>query len=147
MVLWKMPCARVGKFPLMGTRIRTQATNTWTRTRTRDLLDSDLDSSPAQSLADPGIYFGGAKPRSPIESWGRSPNRGREAPENRGRSPSRGREAPENWGRSPNRGRSPRKKRGEGSGEGARWAPPQKIFEKSILKPCILVHIWGKHLK
>ena len=38
-------------------------------------------------------------------------------------------------------------KTGEGSGEGARWAPPQKIFEKSILKPCILVHIWGKHLK
>ena len=41
----------------------------------------------SESGADPGIYFGGAKPRSPIESWGRSPNRGREAPEYRGRSP------------------------------------------------------------
>ena len=40
-----------------------------------------------------------------------------------------------------------REKTGEGSGEGARWAPPQKIFEKSILKPFILVHIWGKRLK
>ena len=80
------------------------------------------------------FILGGAKPRSPIECWGRSPNRGREAPEYRGRSPSRGREAPENWGRSPNRGRSPKKKRGEGSGEGARWAPPQKFFEKSNLK-------------
>ena len=37
--------------------------------------------------ADPGILFGGAKPRSPIESWGWSPNQGREAPEYRGRSP------------------------------------------------------------
>ena len=34
---------------------------------------------------------------------------------------------------------------GEGSGEGARWAPPQKIFEKSNLKPFILVHIWSKN--
>ena len=33
-------------------------------------------------------------------------------------------------------------KAGEGSGEGARWAPPQKIFEKSNLKPFILVHIF-----
>ena len=88
----------------------------------------------------------GAKPRSPMESWGRSPNRGREAPEYRGRSPSRGREAPENWGRSPNRGRSPRKS-GGGAGEGARWAPPQKICEKSNLEPFILVHIWCNYLK
>ena len=36
-----------------------------------------------------------------------------------------------------------REKAGEGSGEGARWAPPQKIFEKSNLKPFILVHIWS----
>ena len=40
-----------------------------------------------------------------------------------------------------------REKTGEGSGEGAWWAPPQKIFEKSNLKPFILVHIWGKRLK
>ena len=33
------------------------------------------------------------------------------------------------------------------SGEGARWAPPQKIFEKSNLKPFILVHIWSNYLK
>ena len=41
----------------------------------------------------------------------------------------------------------PEKKRGEGSGEGARWAPPQKMFEKSNLKPFILVHIWSNYLK
>ena len=41
----------------------------------------------------------------------------------------------------------PEKKAGEGSGEGARWAPPQKIFEKSNLKPFILVHIWSNYLK
>ena len=37
-------------------------------------------------------------------------------------------------------------KRGEGSVEGAWWAPPQKIFEKSNLKPFILVHIWSNYL-
>ena len=67
-------------------------------------------------------------------------------PENRGRSPNRWRKAPENWGWSPNRGQSSRKKRG-GSGEGARWAPPKKFFEKSNFKQFILVHIWGEHLK
>ena len=40
-----------------------------------------------------------------------------------------------------------RGKAGEGSGEGARWAPPQKNFEKSNLKPFILVHIWSNSLK
>ena len=79
--------------------------------------------------ADPGIYFGGAKPRSLIESWGRSPNRGREAPEYRGRSPSRGRKAPENWGRSPNRGRSPRKSGGRGLGRGLGEPLPRKFLK------------------
>ena len=99
------------------------------------------------SGADPGIYFGG-KPNFPIESWGRSPNRGCEVSENRGRSLSRRREAPENWGRSPNQGRSPRKNGGGVMGRGlGAWASPQKMFEKSNLKPFILVDIWGKHLK
>ena len=38
------------------------------------------------------------------------------------------------------RGRS-QKKTGEGSGGGGSVSPPQKIFEKSKLKPCIFVHI------
>ena len=75
------------------------------------------------------FILGGAKPRSPIESWGRSPNRGREAPEYRGRSPSRGREAPENWGRSPNRGRSPRKSGGRGLGRGLGEPLPRKFLK------------------
>ena len=79
------------------------------------------------------FIFGGAKPRSPMESWGRSPNRGaRSARELRAKPEPRAK---------------PEKKRGEGSGEGARWAPPQKIFEKSNLEPFILVHIWSNYLK
>ena len=46
----KMPYTRAGKFPLPGSRIRTRATNTWTRTR--NLLDSDSLSSPAQQDSD-----------------------------------------------------------------------------------------------
>ena len=38
--LWKMPCTRGGNFLLLGTCIRTWATNTWTRTQTCNLLDS-----------------------------------------------------------------------------------------------------------
>ena len=75
------------------------------------------------------FILGGAKPRSPIESWGRSPNRGREAPEYRGRSPSRGREAPENWGRSPNRGRSPRKSGGGVWGGGSVSPSPENFWK------------------
>ena len=45
-------------------------------------------------------------------------------------------------GDSPNRGRSREKKNGgRGLGRGLGIAPPQKIFEKSNLKPFILVHI------
>ena len=59
------------------------------------------------SEAQQGQNFGGA-------NWGQSPNLWREAPEN--------------WGQSPNRGwSSSRDRAGEGSGEGARWASPQKI--------------------
>ena len=76
------------------------------------------------------IYFGGAKPRFLIESYGRSPYRGREAPEYRGRSRVEGAKRPRIEGEARNRGRS-REKSGGGVWEGARWAPPQKIFEKS----------------
>ena len=92
--------------------------------------------------ADPGIYFWGAKLRSPMESWGRSPNRGREAPEYRGRSPSRGREAPENWGRSPDRGRSPRKI-GGGVWIGGSVSPSPENFWKIKLET---IH-FGAYLK
>ena len=74
----------------------------------------------SQFRADPGIYFR-VKPSSSIESWGRSPNWGRESNDNL-------------RGRSPNKGEANR-------------APPQKIFEKSNLESFILVHIWDKHLK
>ena len=85
--------------------------------------------------------FWGAKPRSPIESKGRSPNRGRKAPEFRGRSPIRGREAPENWERSSNRGQSPRK-----SGGGGVWgsvSPSPENFWKIKLE---IIH-FGAYLK
>ena len=92
--------------------------------------------------------FWGAKPSFPIESWGRSPNWGRFAPsiriegEARVEGAKRLRIEGETWTEG-----EAREKAGEGSEEGARWAPPQKIFEKSNLKPFILMHIWGKHLK
>ena len=58
-----------------------------------------------------------------------------------GEATNRGRKAPVN------RWQSPRIK-GEARVEGAkRWAPPQKFFQKSNLKPFILVHIWAKDLK
>ena len=79
------------------------------------------------------FILGGAKPRSPLESWGRSPSRGREAPEEL-------RAKPEPRAK-------PEKKRGEGSGEGARWAPPQKIFENQTWNHSFLVHIWSNYLK
>ena len=47
----------------------------------------------------------------------------------RGRSPSRGREAPENWGRSPNRGRSPRRSGGRGLGRGLGEPLPRNFFK------------------
>ena len=91
-------------------------------------------------------YILGVKPIPPIESWGRSPNRGCEAPDNRGRSQSRGCEAPMNWERSPNWGQSPSENGGRGLGKGL-GAPPQNFFEKSNLKPFFLVQIWSKYLK
>ena len=36
----------------------------------------------------------------------------------------------------------PEKKRGEGSGEGARWAPPQKFFQNYNLESSNLVYSW-----
>ena len=47
----------------------------------------------------------------------------------RGRSPSRGREAPENWGGSPNRGRSPKKSGGRGLGRGLGEPLPRKFLK------------------
>ena len=46
-----------------------------------------------------------------------------------GRSPKRGREAPEIWGRSPNRGRSPRKSGARGLGRGLGEPLPRKILK------------------
>ena len=99
------------------------------------------------SGADPGIYFGGGQTKVPNrklrakpESRARSARVSRAKPESRARSARELRAKPEPRAK-------PEKKRGEGSGEGARWAPPQKIFEKSNLKPFILVHIWGNYSK
>ena len=77
------------------------------------------------------------------------PNRKlRAKPESRARSARVSRAKPESRARSARELRAKsEKKRGEGYGEGARWAPPQKICEKSNLKPFILVHIWSNYLK
>ena len=108
---------------------------------------SGLDLYISGTGADPGIYFGGGQTKVPNpklrakpESRARSARVSRAKPESRARSARELRAKPEPRAK-------PEKKRGEGSGEGARWAPPQKIFEKSNLKPFILVHIWSNYLK
>ena len=68
------------------------------------------------------------------ESWARSARVSRAMPESRARCPRELRAKPKPRAK-------PEKKRGEGSGEGARRAPPQKIFKKSHLKPFNLVHL------
>ena len=119
----------VSSIPVLLTLFFSRTTN-WSSRNPATHLRNVIMKQGTRAGADPGIYFlGGAKPRSPIESWGRSPNRGREGPEYRGRSPSRGREAPENWGRSPNRGRSPRKSGGRGLGRGLGEPLPRKFLK------------------
>ena len=110
-------------------------------------------------MADPLVKFlGEIRGGSRNLFWGgqtKVPNRKlRAKPESRARSARVSRAKPESRARSarelrakPEPRAKPEQKRGEGSGEGARWAPPQKIFEKSNLKPFILVHIWSNYLK
>ena len=95
-----------------------------------------------KSGADPRIYFGGAKPRSPIEVKGETRIEGAKRPSIEGEARVEGAKRPRIEGEVRTEGEA-REKAGEGSGEGARWAPPRKIFEKSNLKPFILVHIWS----
>ena len=97
--------------------------------------------------ADPGIYFGGGQTKVPNRKLRAKPKlRARSARVSRAKPESRARSARELRAKLEPRA-EPEKNRGEGSGEGARWAPPQKIFEKSNLKPIILVHIWSNYLK
>ena len=93
------------------------------------------------------LFWGGGQTKVPNrelrakpESRARSARVSRAKPESRTRSARELRAKPEPRGEA-------REKSGGGSGEGARWAPPQKIFEKSNLKPFILVHIWSNYLK
>ena len=99
------------------------------------------------ALADPGIYWGGGrtkvlnrKSRAKPESRAWSTRVSRAKPESRARSARDLRAKPKPRTK-------PEKKWGEGSREGARWTPPQKMFEKSNLKPFILVHVWSNFLK
>ena len=78
----------------------------------------------------------GDKPCSPIESWGWSPNRGW-SPSLKARSAWELRAKPELR-------EKPEKKRGLGRGLGE---PLPRNLKKLNLKPFIMVHIWGKHLK
>ena len=98
------------------------------------------------SLADPGIYFGGPNqdPQSKVEGEARI--EGAKRPSIEGEARVEGAKRPRIEGEAQTKGEA-REKAGEGSGEGARWAPPQKIFEKSNLKPFILVYIWSNYLK
>ena len=100
-----------------------------------------------QPGADPGINFGGGQTKIPNRKLRAKPeSRARSARVLRAKPESRALRARELRAKPEPRAK-PEKKRGEGSGEGARWAPPQKVFEKSNLKPFILVHIWSNYLK
>ena len=83
-----------------------------------------------------GNFFGRVKPSSSIESWGRSPNRGREAPDSNAQSTGVLRPKPKPRVK-------PEKKRGKGSGEGVRWTPPPEIFWKIKLE---IIH-FGAYLR
>ena len=101
---------------------------------------------PPLTGADPGIFFWGVPnqgPQSKVEGEARIEGAKRPSIEGEARVESAKR--PKIEGKARTEGEA-RENAGEGSGEGARWAPPQKIFEKSNLKPFILVHIWSNYL-
>ena len=91
--------------------------------------------------ADPGIYFGGGPNQGPQSKVkGEARIEGAKRPSIEGEARVEGAKRPRIEGEARTDGEA-REKAGERSGEGARRAPPQKIFEKSNLKPFILVHI------
>ena len=95
------------------------------------------------SGADPEIYFGGGPnqgPQSKVEGEARI--EGAKRPSIEGEARVEGAKRPRIEGEARTEGEA-RENRGEGSGEGARWAPPQKIFEKIKLET---IH-FGAYLK
>ena len=98
--------------------------------------------------ADPGIFFfaGGANQGPQSKVKGEARIEGAKRPSIEGEAWVEGAKRPRIEGEARTEGEA-REKVGEGSGERVRWAPPQKIFEKSNLKPFILVHIWSNYLK
>ena len=107
--------------------------------------DSVRGSVPAG--ADPGIYFWGMGanqgPQSKVKGEARI--EGAKRPSIEGEAWVEGAKRLRIEGDARTEGEA-REKAGGGSGEGARWAPPQKIFKKSHLKPFNLVHIWSNYL-
>ena len=97
--------------------------------------------------ADPGIYFGGGPNQGPQSKvTGEARIEGAKRPSIEGEARVEGAKRPRIEGEARTEGEA-REKSGGGVWGGARWAPPQKIFEKSNLKPIILVHIWSNYLK
>ena len=91
------------------------------------------------------LFWGGQTKVPNRKLWAKPESRARSARVSRAKPRVEGAKRPRIEGEARTEGEA-RKKAGEGSGEGARWAPPQKIFEKSNLKPFILVHIWSNYL-
>ena len=93
------------------------------------------------------LFGGGANqgPQSKVE--GKARIEGAKRPSIKGEARVEGAKCPRIEGEARTEGEA-REKAGEGSGEGSvSPPPPQKIFEKSNLKPFILVHIWSNYLK
>ena len=83
--------------------------------------------------------LGGAQPKDGSRLASRGTN-SRAKPESRARSARELRAKPEPRA-------MPENKRGEGSGEGARWAPPQKFFQNYNLELSNLVYSWCQNRK
>ena len=90
--------------------------------------------------ADPGIYFGGGPNQDPqLKVKGEARIEGAKRPNIEGEARVEGAKRPRIEGGARTEGEA-REKAGRGLGRGLGEPPPQKIFEKSNLKPFILVH-------
>ena len=88
------------------------------------------------------FILGGAKPRSPIESYGQSPNRGAKRPSIEGEARVEARSARELRAKPEPRAK-PEKNRGEGSGGGGSVSPSPENFWKIKLE----TNHFGAYLK
>ena len=143
------------EFPVSGREIQefNEKGNPFALAIERTSESEDLVETECDTLADQRIYFVGPNQVPLSKVKGEAQIEGAKRPSIEGEARVEGAkrlriemEARTDWGK-PEPIVEARETAGEGSGEGARWAPPQLFFEKLNLKPFILVHIWSNYLK